>query len=439
MANFNWIGGTTAVAHVMTATVENTWSSSTPDTIKTTIYDEGGTAWSVTTNATGSDIETNVIDPHVIDLNASTIAVFAKVTWVKASSTTFTATADVAGVPLSGNDSGAPSNLVIDASTTASNGTVVWANTTANAGPNDANTDANWTDESEATTTSPLDDGVVRIIPHPTKKDVAGNPLSYDILYGLDQSDIDLAELRIGKAFKGLIGNVVGDGTTPFYFHIDAKFPGGSDGIVVIDSSSPSICLRGDHDAINVAGLPRGVDALHLHGGGGTTVVLRLLGPRVLGKVTIADTNDFQQIESIGAHMEVEIGTQTGAGNQIDSFTVDGGTWIINRGLDNGSNTAVVIVTGGIIRHMTGDVDLLDNRGGTFFFNSTGLLTRLHHYNGITSFEENTTHGPTVSATKVWGGQILDKSGLKNVTWSTNPILYGGSVTSDTATTQSET
>lgn len=437
MANFNWIGGAAATTHVMTATIANTWTAN--DIIKTTIYDEGGTAFSVLTTVLGSDIETQVRDRHLTQLKSSSDAVFAKIIWTASGTDKIVATAKVIGEPLSGNDGGAPSNLIIDESTTAGNGDVTWANTTANTGPNDANTDANWTDESEATTTSPLDDGVVRILPHPTKKDAAGKPLSYDIRYGLDQSDIDLAEFRVGQSYKGIIGNVVGDGTTPFYFHIDCKFPGGADGVTVIDSASPSICLRGDHDAINVAGLPRGEDALHLDGGGGTTVVLRLLGPRVLGKVTIADSNDFQQIESIGAHMEVEIGTQTGAGNQIDKFTADGGTWTINRGLDDGSNTAVIIITGGTFRLMVGDVDLLDNRGGTFFFNSTGLITRLNNYTGITSFEENITHGPTVTNASIWSGGILDKSGLKNVTYSNNIIVYGGAVTSDTGTTQSQT
>jgi len=35
----------------------------------------------------------------------------------------------------------------------------------------------------------------------------------------------------------------------------------------------------------------------------------------------------------------------------------------------------------------------------------------------------------------IWSGQILDKSGLQNVVYSANVIVYGGSVSSETAVT----
>ena len=271
MAIFNWIGGAAKTTHVMTATIANTWATS--DTIKTEIIDEGGTTKNVTTTTTSGVIETGVLDVHLAELQADTQVVFAAITWTKSGTTKIVATAKDSGKPLSG---GSVTNVIVDASTTAGDGDVTWAVTTASTGPNDANTDANWTDASESATTSPLDDGDTRILPHPTDVDTAGNSISYDIRYGLNQSSIDLNTFRIGRSFTGMIG----DPLQEFFFQIDCTSNGGV-GKTVIDSSSPSIWIKGTHTAINVAGLPLSKDAFHL--AGGTITALRFMGSRVLG------------------------------------------------------------------------------------------------------------------------------------------------------------
>ena len=94
---------------------------------------------------------------------------------------------------------------------------------------------------------------------------------------------------------------------------------------------------------------------------------------------------------------------------------------------------------GGPGGHTIGAIDQLDMYGGIFYANSSSDLTELNNYAGTTSFEENIQAGITVVAAKIWSGQILDKSGLGNVVYSNNVIVFGGSVTSDTATTQSQT
>ena len=425
MADFNWIGGTAKTTHVMTATVDQTWSSSGPDVIRTEIIDEGGTTRFVQTNVTSGTVSTGVIDPHLVDLQADTQRVFAAITWTKGSTSTIVATAKEAGVPLS---SGVQTNVIIDNSTTAGDGRVVWATTTANTGPNDGNTDANWTDQNDAATTSPLSGttNTVRFLPHPTDVDLGGNPVSYDLRYGLIHSGININRYRHGRSYRG----IVGDPTQGFFFQIDCT---NNTGKTIIDSNSPSIWLKGSHSAINIAGLPLGEDALHL--GGGTITDLRMLGSRVLGKITIASSTVVVTIESLGANMEVDIGTETGT--LISQMTVDGGTWTIRRAITGGSG--ILDLLGGTITHTVGNVTLVKNYGGLIYFNSTGIIATLKNFKGTSNFERNTTHGIEVQAATIWSGQILDKSGLANVNWSGNIIVFGGSVTSDTAATQSQT
>ena len=433
MPTANWIGGTTAVTQVATATVTGVWSSTNPDTITTTLYDESGVARTVTTNATGSSIETNVIDPHVVDLNNSTDEIFARSTWAKGSSTTITGTADVAGRPISGNLAATDPaiNRPLGSEVTAGSGAVsaTWANTTANAGPNDGLTGTNWKDAGVGTGI-PADSDTMLFLPHPTDVNPDGTPRSYDLLYGLDHSGIVLVSLKIGRSYKGVIGDPAGK----HHFAID-QTNGGSTGVTVIDSSSPSIWLKGPADAINVAGLPRGEDALHLGGGAGTIAVLRLLGPRVLGKIHVEDNCPISTIECINAHMDVVMGVETGT--VVGVFKSNSGNWLIEREL--GTGTTIATITGGTYKHTIGAVNQIDLFGGTFDYNGEGTLAVLNVYGGVFNLEDNIEELVTISAAKIWGGQILDKSGLQNVVYTANVIVYGGSVTSDTATTQAQT
>jgi len=417
----NWIGGAAKSTHVMTATIANTWAGA--DTIRTEIIDEGGNTKFVQTTTTSSTIETGVLDPHLADLQADTQTVFAAVTWTKSGTDKIVATAKLSGKPLSG---GSVTNVVVDASTTAGNGDVTWALTTASAGPHDANTDANWTDATPAAQASPTDDDDVKILPHPTDVDFAGNPISYPILYGLDQSSIDLKTFRVGRSYEGQLGDPI----QGFFFQIDCKWPAGASGKTVIDSRATAIWLKGSHDEINIAGSPAGKDAIRL--AGGTISLLRLIGSRILGKTTIIDSTIVPAIEAFGFGGEVEIGTETGT--PTTSIDLDGGRWVINRPI-TGGGVGRLRVMGGEVIHNVGDVTLADNYGALMFLNSGGTIAKLENHNGTTNFEQNKKHQIIVSAAEIWAGQILDQSGLANVSWSADIIKHGGLVLSDTGTT----
>ena len=428
----NWVGGTTAVTQVDTATVSGTWALN--DTIRTTLYDESGVSHAVTSTSTGTVIETNVIDPHIADLNNSSDILFARTTWAKATSTTFTGTADLAGRPISGNIvslnpaiNRAVSSVPVGSGLVGGSTSLTpWAQTTANVGPNDGLTAANWSAGS-----LPADNDTVLFLPHATDVDFAGRPVSYDLLYGLDHSSIDLKSLKIGRSYRGTIGDSIGE----HYFVIDCRWPASTAGVTVIDSSCPAIWLGGTHDAINVAGLPAGQNALQLKGG--TIDVLRMLGARVRGKITVADNCPVLAFECFGANMDVVIGVETST--FINTINSNGGNWLIERAIRGASNDGVFTSTGGTYRHTIGLVTVINNYGGIFYYNGSGTLAALNNYAGTTSFEENIQGSVTVSAAKIWSGQILDKSGLANVIYSANVIVYGGSVSSDTATTQQQT
>ncbi len=428
MAAANFVGGTTAVTQVDTGTVGGTWAAS--DTIRTTLYDESGLARTVTTTATSSTIETGVIDPHVIDLNASTDEIFARTTWAKGSSTTITGTADIAGRPISGNNSATdPAINRALGSVPSGSGTfsATFAQTTANAGPNDGLTAANWKDGLGGTGL-PADTDTMLFLPHPIDVDAAGKPLSYDLRYGLDHSGIVLASLGIGRSYKGIIGDPAGK----HHFTIDVT---SGSAVTVIDSGSPSIWIKGAHDEMNVAGLPRGEDALHLGGSAGTIAILRLLGPRVLGKVHVEDNCPVTDWECINAHMDVVVGVETTT--KIGQFISTSGNWLIERAFDAG--TSVARIFGGTYVHTIGIMERLDLFAGMFHYNGEGTLTALNVYGGDFNLENNIEEAVIITTAKIWGGRILDKSGLKNVTYTNNVIVYGGTVTSDTATTQSQT
>ena len=428
MANFNFIGGATKVVQVATGTVTGVWANG--NTIRTTLLKEDGTTpQTVTSTATGSNIETNVIDVHVVDLNNSSETLFAETTWAKGSSTTITGTKDsaFAGVPISG---GIGVNRPTGSVPSGSGGfSATWADTTTNSGPNDINTNANYTDDEVANNT-PTNDEDVKLLPHPTDTDLGGRAVSYDLRYGLNQSGLTngLRTLRQPRSFRGIIG----DPAQGFYYTTDVN-PSTGTGIITINSSSPSTWLKGTHDVINIAGLPAGEDALHLHGG--TISKLRMLGPQIIGKITIEDNCIVVAIESLGANMEVEIGTQTGT--PLSTLIINGGVWRIHRAINQGTGTITLL--GGTIHHMVGNIEIVNNYGGTIFFNSTGVIANLNNYAGISNFEQNTSAGITVTNAKIWSGQILDKSGLKNVNWATDIIVYGGTASSDTASTQAQT
>lgn len=173
MATKYWIGGATAVAQVWTASIDSVDGTPANNTFTVTI---GTEAVSVTGD---TDVATTATALRAA-LNASTHPYFAAITW-SGTGGDIIGTADTAGVPFDAalTETGAGTGSVTD-----------FAVTTANAGPRDWATAANWSDGAV-----PVNADTVII------KDT-----SQSIYWGLGQSAVTLALLRIDQTFTGKIG-----------------------------------------------------------------------------------------------------------------------------------------------------------------------------------------------------------------------------------------
>lgn len=171
MATRIWQGGASAVAQVATATF------ATYDVATTRTITIGGVAVSAVDS--GGTL-TAALTAFAAVLNASTHPYFAAITWTS-NATQIIGTADVAGVP-----------FTFSGSVSGGTGTVSNAYTvsTASAGPNDWSTAGNWSGQ-----TLPVDGDTVIF------KDS-----SVSVAWGLDQSTIQPALLRIDQTYTGLIG-----------------------------------------------------------------------------------------------------------------------------------------------------------------------------------------------------------------------------------------
>ena len=169
-----WIGEATAVAQVRTTQITGAAASST---ITTTLTAEDGSTQSVVTTMTNSTLADQAT-VYRNTLAASSQSEFQKLSY----------SVDGVVVTITANVAGRPFNMSITGTT----GSASVSNTavTANAGPNDFNTTANWSRGSK-----PTADDVVYF--------TTG---SSSVLYGLNQSGISLDQMIVGPGYSGNIG-----------------------------------------------------------------------------------------------------------------------------------------------------------------------------------------------------------------------------------------
>ncbi|MBN1435681.1 MAG: hypothetical protein JW936_01275 [Sedimentisphaerales bacterium] len=191
MADKRWIGGAADVAQVDHVTPANVYFD---DSFEITLADDTGASDTISFTATAASVQ-NVVEGLAAAAAAAKAAGTAP--WdavtVTEDDTKVIITADTAGVPFyvttSTTDGGGTDNQTL----TRSEGT-------ANSGDNDYNTAANW---------SPA--GVPE-----AADDVYFENDDTDILYGLDQSAVDLSSFNVAQSFTGTLG------TTSAYLQIDA-------------------------------------------------------------------------------------------------------------------------------------------------------------------------------------------------------------------------
>lgn len=180
MANVIWKGGAPAVAQVTTCTVGGTVEAD--DIFKITI---GTKTLSVAAGSTAAATVATTIAAAFNALSSTDYPEFAEITALATSGGAFTLTSDTAGVPFTVTLATTEAN-----GSAADNQTFTQAATTANSGPNDWSTAANWSG------------GAVPV----NSDDVYFEDSTIDCFYGMDQSAVTVTSLTIRNTFTGTIG-----------------------------------------------------------------------------------------------------------------------------------------------------------------------------------------------------------------------------------------
>ena len=386
MPNNNWIGGASVATKVDTGTIALTWA--TNDTIRTTLTSEDGTTTEfVETTATGAVIETDVLDPHLANLqNEQVKTLFKEITWEKVGTTQIKATAKLGGKPF----------VIALSAVTAGDGTFTNAVTTANSGPEDGGTAANY-----SLGTVLASDEDLRFVPNPN------DGLSYDFKYSLDQSAKDLKSLKRSPEYRGTIG----DPANRLYLLVSVSNEGASNvPYVSLYGTVGETWLSGVLDEVRVYETSQSRRAVNLKG---TITVLRLKGPGVRGKVNVANGAALTTFYCLSAPIaEYDIGTGvTGLTNVI----ADSG-----NGKIQSPCTTIDTAWQAILRHTAGAVSAWTNRNGAHvFYNGSGTLSQGDNEGGVFDFTENVSAAVIVSAFTVHAGLLQDLSAMGNVAWPT--------------------
>lgn len=384
MATRRWCGRAGAVPQVTTLTPGTV---SVGSTFTVEINERAVTVTAATT------VVADVTALLVAALTAAAYPEFEEVTWTD-STTHVTAT---------GPDDGTPFTLTLTAGGTGSP-TFGDATTTSPSGPNWWDAAANWRENSV-----PVSSDDVTIDEGP------------DILFGLDQSAVDLASLSITDNFTGEIGRPRSTNLAD----PDAGYPEYRDqrlkiGATVVTISSPSRRLRLDLDttqtAVTVndtgAAASAGEHALDLVGAHASNV-LRVNRGDVGVAPYAGDTATFPTITvAFRTQRDGDADVTLGAGLTVTSVEQSGGAVELNCAV-----TTYTKEGGSLERFGTGTVGTLYNRVGECRDAGTGTITTLHQAG---TYVRQGLAPLTVTTATVYGGSVT-RDPLGKVTW-TNPV-----------------
>lgn len=374
----------TPVAQVSTFTLNNDFNDSETDITITMTNEVGGTQTESIT-PTGTD-ESTIATALRAQLNGSTQSLFTAINWT-VSTTVVTGTAKTSGVP-----------FIAASAVTGGAGTITDATGTANVGPNDWNTATIWDGGSK-----PANDAHVVI-----------NSGSRDLKYGLNQSAVNLKSLRIGKQFRGIIGDKV----NKFYLQIDVSATGGANTpLVSIRTGGVSVWLDGTMTSVNILGCSVDEDAIQLKG---DIDNLRISGGDVKGTITAADAMVLDNVYVNGAPgCKLLLGESITSGDLIE---MDSGEVLAE------SAFVTLNVSGGRLRHLAGAVTTCNLRGnGRVEYAGSGTLTTLNLFDGFFDLASSEAKTVTITnAVEIYAGVLDERGALANVVYSGNVNLHGG-------------
>ena len=398
MANNNWLGGASRITELNTFSLALTWAAA--DDLTTTLTDENGTPTSVLTTVVGAT-RTAARDEHLADLQGEgSSSIFFNVTWASSGADDITGTA---------KDTGIPFHATV-ASTTAGDGTYAVVTTTANSGPNDAGTAANWSAGTVMAST----------------EDVKVAEGSHDILYTLDQSAINLNSFRVSPAFRGTIG----DNANGYYLKVDVS--NGASPYTILKSGGGPVWMNGALDKVWVLAGKRADNMVRLDG---VIDDLRISGPAVLGRVKVNAAADVDNVYVLNAPNAVVLLDENIT--SLDLIEMDSGNVTTESGA---SATLTVNSSGGkFIYHADADegVLVINNRGADVEWNGSGTLATYEQFSGDFSTINSEAATTTIGSTKVeiHTGNYNDRSGLNNITYPTNILHHDANIRTEAGNT----
>lgn len=400
MAVCSFIGAAQAVAQVAVASIT---AYDTGTTYKVTI---GGVTVSVV--GSGGTVSTTAT-ALVAALNASTHPYFAAITWTaNATAGAVTGTADTAGCP-----------FVAVSSVSGGTGTFgAFSDSTACSGPNFWSVAANWSG------------GAVPV----DGDDIVIASSSTPICWGLDQSSVDPASLRVDQTYTGKIGldyrafatsasGATTNSTVPEYREnylllgtitkCDLGYPSGV--------GTPSGCSRLLLSAISTAwtvhntaaaSADTGRPAFRLLSTGGTSVITVRLAPGGVGVAAEepGETSDIEDLIISDTSTSSQI--VVGAGVTWDDLVVAGGSCLIGGAAD----VASLEMTGGTVTtEGAWKATAVNLRGGTLRANnldgSAVVATTLNLYGGTLDMQASLT-ARTITTLNLYDGTLRGGSHL---------------------------
>jgi len=393
MATNRFIGGASAVAQEDRFTPANVEIG---DVFTLTATGEDGTTAAVSFTATEATVA-NVTAGLTAAWNASTHAFHTPVT-ASDQTTYIKLLADTAGVP-----------FYVAGTTTDGGGantqTLSRTATTANSGPNDWNTAANWS---------------LGAVPVATNDVILENLTGVDILYGLCQQAVELASFKKDQSFTGKIAQAVyprrlNSPTAEINYHDGTAMSGWSTREnYSFETTACTVNIYGSSASSVDSGLaPVRVKTdtagskIHVYKG------IVGIGGNYEGETATVDTVSSLYTTSVANDVQVYIGS----GVTLTTMNQTGGTVVQKCGC-----TTATILAGTFTKTGAGNITTVNNQGGTASLGGSGTIGTLT--TGASAISYPTTAG-TITTNNVYGLCDLTRSRTARTITTTN--LYKAS------------
>lgn len=388
MADREWLGGASITTQVDTFTLNNDFNDSETD-ITITMTAEDGSTQTVSIDPSGTD-ESAIAAALQSALDGSSQSLFTAVTWT-VNSNVVTGTAVTSGVPFYA------SSAVTDGT-----GTITDSTDTANSGPNDWGTAANWSGGAV-----PVNSDVVFILKRETE---------YDILYGLDQSGVTLGRMTVS------FGKMIGDRENGYALQINGT-------TLQVNATGQYVNIDGTFATALVNSTGRGTETFPALTLDGDIDNLYITGQAVKGPVKLANSMVLDNVYAADSpSLVLNLGSSI---SSIDLLELNSGTGEID------SNATTLNISGGswVNRGSHGTVSVRGS--GSLDWRDGNITTKGWQFGGSWFLTKIEASDITIAALQINGGNYVETGTGDSVTYTTDILHIGGSVTANSGVTLS--